>query len=205
MARAAPWRQTCPQTIRSIQQLAVLSPLFLLRQSGPAAYIVQESDAKPVQVRLGDPHYCSCKDHQKSRDLCLHICWVLLKKLQLKPFNALSYQIRKCYLDIFVERRKVNGKKLFIGVGRGIKSSVMKSNIGCYVRVEAFLKLQDSFCWVHSFISSSAGGRGGREGEESRSHLIDLDFFMIPHFFISRLYRWLLTPPLPATPPSQDS
>ncbi|XP_046670814.1 uncharacterized protein LOC124360881 isoform X2 [Homalodisca vitripennis] len=93
MARAAPWRQTCPQTIRSIQQLAVLSPLFLLRQSGPAAYIVQESDAKPVQVRLGDPHYCSCKDHQKSRDLCLHICWVLLKKLQLKPFNALSYQL----------------------------------------------------------------------------------------------------------------
>ncbi|XP_054272502.1 E3 ubiquitin-protein ligase ZSWIM2-like [Macrosteles quadrilineatus] len=93
MARAAAWRQLCPPQVRALQELASLRPLFLLRQSGPTAFIVQEAEEKPVQVRLGDPHHCSCKIHHKSRELCLHICWVLLKKLRLRMSNPLSYQL----------------------------------------------------------------------------------------------------------------
>ncbi|PSN41868.1 hypothetical protein C0J52_10235 [Blattella germanica] len=67
--------------------------IFLIRQGGPAAFVLhEEGRSKPVRVRLGDPHLCSCKTFQKEHDLCSHICWILLKKLQLKPDDPLSFQ-----------------------------------------------------------------------------------------------------------------
>nr|CAD7416194.1 unnamed protein product [Timema poppensis] len=44
------------------------------------------------QVYLGDPHQCSCHEFRKSHDLCLHLCWVLLRKLKLQPDDPLAYQ-----------------------------------------------------------------------------------------------------------------
>lgn len=79
----------------------------------------------------------------------------------------------------------------------GYKKLIMKSNAGCNVRVKGtFQKYTTPFVGsIHS--SQVALGRRGRERPPSSLHLIDLDFFMIPHFFISRSYRWLLAPPVP--------
>lgn len=35
------------------------------------------------QVFLGDPHSCTCTAFRKEKDLCKHICWILLKKFRL--------------------------------------------------------------------------------------------------------------------------
>ncbi|XP_033607584.1 E3 ubiquitin-protein ligase Zswim2-like [Cryptotermes secundus] len=96
MARNSGWRQVCPEKVRGRQLLAVSggSRVFLVRQSGPAAYKLQEEGRrKPLQVRLGDPHVCNCRTYRQERELCLHICWTLLRKLRLKPEDPLSYQM----------------------------------------------------------------------------------------------------------------
>jgi hypothetical protein len=46
------------------------------------------------QVLLGDPHVCSCRTYRQERELCLHICWTLLRKLGLRAADPLSYQVR---------------------------------------------------------------------------------------------------------------
>ena len=50
MSRASKWRQTCPPCIRERQYLAIAEcNLYLLRQSGPVSYVVQQDDnAKKV-------------------------------------------------------------------------------------------------------------------------------------------------------------
>ncbi|XP_075213691.1 E3 ubiquitin-protein ligase Zswim2-like [Lycorma delicatula] len=87
------WRTQCPLVIRQQQSLAVVTHLLLIRQNGPTAFSLLDEEGKTFQVLLGDPHTCSCKQFRKSKDLCLHICWVLLKKLQLSSTDPLSYQL----------------------------------------------------------------------------------------------------------------
>jgi hypothetical protein len=53
MARKSGWRLVCPEQVKGRQLLAIFggSRLFLLRQSGPAAYTLQEEGRKkPLQV-----------------------------------------------------------------------------------------------------------------------------------------------------------
>ncbi|KAJ4433840.1 hypothetical protein ANN_16152 [Periplaneta americana] len=95
MARKSGWRQVCPDPVRNRQLLALFgsSRLFLVRQNGPAAFALQEEGRKkPLVVRLGDPHSCSCRTYRQEHELCLHICWTLLRKLRLKPEDPLSFQ-----------------------------------------------------------------------------------------------------------------
>ncbi|XP_069700424.1 E3 ubiquitin-protein ligase Zswim2-like isoform X2 [Periplaneta americana] len=95
MARKSGWRQVCPDPVRNRQLLALFgsSRLFLVRQNGPAAFALQEEGRKkPLVVRLGDPHSCSCRPYRQEHELCLHICWTLLRKLRLKPEDPLSFQ-----------------------------------------------------------------------------------------------------------------
>lgn len=39
------------------------------------------------QVFLGDPHSCTCTSFMKDRDLCKHICWLILKKFRVPQNN----------------------------------------------------------------------------------------------------------------------
>jgi E3 ubiquitin-protein ligase ZSWIM2 len=39
------------------------------------------------QVFLGDPHSCTCSTFLKDRDLCKHICWLILKKFRVPQNN----------------------------------------------------------------------------------------------------------------------
>ncbi len=39
------------------------------------------------QVFLGDPHRCTCTTFMKEKDLCKHICWILLKKFRVPRSN----------------------------------------------------------------------------------------------------------------------
>ncbi|XP_018915629.2 E3 ubiquitin-protein ligase Zswim2-like [Bemisia tabaci] len=94
MSRVGGWRSQCPIPVRELQLKTYQDHyIFLLRQNGPAAFTIQQGRQKPFEVRLGNPHSCTCKEHTKMQELCMHICWVLLRKLRLKPEDSLSYQL----------------------------------------------------------------------------------------------------------------
>ncbi|XP_045152979.1 E3 ubiquitin-protein ligase ZSWIM2 [Echinops telfairi] len=44
-------------------------------------------------VFLGNPHTCNCSTFLKGRDLCKHICWVLLKKFKLPRNHESAFQL----------------------------------------------------------------------------------------------------------------
>lgn len=46
------------------------------------------------EVFIGERHTCTCKSYVRDRDLCKHICWILLKKFRLNkhdPSTVLSF------------------------------------------------------------------------------------------------------------------
>ncbi|XP_054826796.1 E3 ubiquitin-protein ligase ZSWIM2 [Eublepharis macularius] len=73
-----------PELIRR-QDQALSGTLRILRELGPTAFVLQaeESEEEPLRVYLGNPHSCSCSTFGKEKDLCKHICWLLLKKFKL--------------------------------------------------------------------------------------------------------------------------
>ncbi|XP_061464244.1 E3 ubiquitin-protein ligase ZSWIM2 [Rhineura floridana] len=67
------------------QNQALSSTVRIVRELGPTAFVLQEEDqrASEHRVSLGNPHSCSCSTFVKEKDLCKHICWLLLKKFKL--------------------------------------------------------------------------------------------------------------------------
>lgn len=45
------------------------------------------------EVFLGNPHNCTCSVFKKEKDLCKHICWILLKKFRVDRSDSLSWQL----------------------------------------------------------------------------------------------------------------
>nr|XP_056717181.1 E3 ubiquitin-protein ligase ZSWIM2 [Euleptes europaea] len=69
------------------QDQALGSTLRIVRVLGPTAFVLQqqeeEEEEEQLRVFLGNPHSCSCSTFGKEKDLCKHICWLLLKKFKL--------------------------------------------------------------------------------------------------------------------------
>ncbi|XP_015261420.1 PREDICTED: E3 ubiquitin-protein ligase ZSWIM2, partial [Gekko japonicus] len=70
------------------QDQALGSTMRIVRELGPTAFVLQEEEAEEeeeqqLRVFLGNPHSCSCSTFGKEKDLCKHICWLLLKKFKL--------------------------------------------------------------------------------------------------------------------------
>ena len=72
--------------------------IYILREVGPTGFLLkEESETRNVQVFLGDPHRCTCATFKKEKDLCKHICWVLLKKFRLSPRDPSNYLLVSLY------------------------------------------------------------------------------------------------------------
>ncbi|XP_077175478.1 E3 ubiquitin-protein ligase ZSWIM2 [Paroedura picta] len=67
------------------QDQALGSTMRIVRELGPTAFVLreEEDEEEPLKVSLGNPHSCSCSTFGKEKDLCKHICWLLLKKFKL--------------------------------------------------------------------------------------------------------------------------
>ncbi|XP_053127954.1 E3 ubiquitin-protein ligase ZSWIM2 [Hemicordylus capensis] len=70
------------------QDQALGTTMRIVRELGPTAFVLQEEEeeeqrAAEHRVSLGNPHSCSCLVFVKEKDLCKHICWLLLKKFKL--------------------------------------------------------------------------------------------------------------------------
>ncbi|XP_060607453.1 uncharacterized protein LOC132759651 isoform X2 [Ruditapes philippinarum] len=93
MARSVPWRRTCNDLVFWRQTQALNATIFILRETGPTGFLLkEEGETKPCKAFLGDPHSCTCTQFMKDRDLCKHICWLLLKKFRVPQTNPMSWQ-----------------------------------------------------------------------------------------------------------------
>jgi hypothetical protein len=95
MSREIPWRALCPEIVRCRQLQALYGPtMFLVRRPGPLSLVLQGSaNSKPIKVRLSGVHWCSCKTFTFEKELCVHLCWGLLRLFRILPSNPLSFQV----------------------------------------------------------------------------------------------------------------
>ncbi|XP_051022308.1 E3 ubiquitin-protein ligase ZSWIM2 [Acomys russatus] len=77
------------------QDQALSSSIYLLRQIGPTGFLLREEEPESgdFRVLLGNPHECNCPTFLKRRELCKHICWVLLKKFKLPRNHESAFQL----------------------------------------------------------------------------------------------------------------
>ncbi|XP_067843798.1 E3 ubiquitin-protein ligase ZSWIM2 [Heptranchias perlo] len=94
MSRAAPLRRTVTDLVNWHQDQALSTTIYILRELGPVGFLLKEEGiAKHFKVNVGNPHNCSCSTFLKEKDLCKHICWVLLKKFRLPRGHEYSFQL----------------------------------------------------------------------------------------------------------------
>ncbi|XP_068542566.1 E3 ubiquitin-protein ligase ZSWIM2 isoform X1 [Anas acuta] len=78
-------RQEAGAALRRRQERALRGTMRVVRELGPAAFLLQEDGRRgpPLRVLLGAPHSCSCGTARAGAGLCEHLCWILLKKYRL--------------------------------------------------------------------------------------------------------------------------
>ncbi|KYO33738.1 E3 ubiquitin-protein ligase ZSWIM2 [Alligator mississippiensis] len=65
----------------------------IVRELGPTAFVLREERGPPQRVLLGAPHSCTCAAFRRERDLCAHLCWILLKKFKLPRNHEYAFQL----------------------------------------------------------------------------------------------------------------
>ncbi|KAJ8024520.1 E3 ubiquitin-protein ligase Zswim2 [Holothuria leucospilota] len=94
MSRSVPFRRTATDAVSWRQDQAQNATIYILREMGPTGFLLkEEGETKKFKVFLGDPHTCTCPVFKKEKDLCKHICWVLLKKFRIPREDAESFQL----------------------------------------------------------------------------------------------------------------
>ncbi|MGH0116213.1 UNVERIFIED_CONTAM: hypothetical protein FKN15_000140 [Acipenser sinensis] len=94
MFRNTCWRRNVNDLVSWHQDQALNTTIFILREFGPTGFLLkEEGETKNFKVCLGDPHSCTCSVFFKDKDLCKHICWVLLKKFRLPREHEYCFQL----------------------------------------------------------------------------------------------------------------
>ena len=103
MARSCPYRREVSDACNWHQDEALNSTIFILHQTGPTGFLLkEEGEHKNFKAFLGDVHTCTCPVFKKEKDLCKHICWLLLKKFRVLRSDPLSWQLG-------LNEREING------------------------------------------------------------------------------------------------
>ncbi|XP_014258411.1 E3 ubiquitin-protein ligase Zswim2-like isoform X2 [Cimex lectularius] len=85
--------RACSRVAQDSLERAEKADLYLVREAGPAAWTIAERGGTPFRVCLGQSHSCTCPCFRMTKDLCVHIVWVLTKKLAIRPSNPICYQL----------------------------------------------------------------------------------------------------------------
>ncbi|XDV36152.1 hypothetical protein PO909_005996 [Leuciscus waleckii] len=93
MFRKTLWRKAVSDAVISHQHRALNTTIFILKEFGPIGFLLkEEGGSKNYKVCLGDPHTCTCPTFQKEKDLCTHICWILMRKFRLPGDHEYCFQ-----------------------------------------------------------------------------------------------------------------
>ncbi|XP_019635176.1 PREDICTED: E3 ubiquitin-protein ligase Zswim2-like [Branchiostoma belcheri] len=94
MSRTAPYQRIVSDAASWRQDQALNATIYILREIGPTGFLLkEEGETKKFKVLLGDPHTCTCPVFSKEKDICKHICWVLLRKFRVARTNPVSFQL----------------------------------------------------------------------------------------------------------------
>lgn len=95
MSREIAWRRACPEAVTDRINTALSSRIYFLSRSGPTGFVVKEEGAqsRSFKVLLGSRQSCTCPVFLRENELCIHILWVMLKKLRVPRDNPLVYQL----------------------------------------------------------------------------------------------------------------
>ncbi|CAL8086182.1 unnamed protein product [Calicophoron daubneyi] len=93
MSRPQAYRIRRTEEIRQKQQNALDSTIFILREFGPASFLLQDEEHHKFKVFIGEQHTCTCQEFRTKQDLCIHIYWVLLKRYKVDPEDPVSWQL----------------------------------------------------------------------------------------------------------------
>ncbi|XP_061082942.1 E3 ubiquitin-protein ligase ZSWIM2 [Conger conger] len=94
MFRKTLWRHTVSDVVHLHQDRALNTTIFILKEYGPTGFLLkEEGESKKFKVCLGNPHTCTCLTYVKERDLCKHICWVLMRKFRLPRDHEYCLQL----------------------------------------------------------------------------------------------------------------
>uniref|UniRef100_A0A8C3T100 Zinc finger SWIM-type containing 2 n=1 Tax=Chelydra serpentina TaxID=8475 RepID=A0A8C3T100_CHESE len=84
-------RRRCASAGLSWQQDQALgSTMRIVRELGPTGFVLQEEGGR---VFLGEPHSCTCATFLREKELCSHICWILLKKFKIPRNHEYAFQL----------------------------------------------------------------------------------------------------------------
>lgn len=90
MSRRYPYRLKPPDNFNEIIESLNSLHFFLVQENGPTCFIIkEESTGKKFKITIGDIQSCSCK----SKDICSHILFVLIKILRVPQENPLLWQL----------------------------------------------------------------------------------------------------------------
>ncbi|VDL19226.1 unnamed protein product [Hymenolepis diminuta] len=91
--RSSAYRREAAIIVEKNQNDALNTTMCIVQNFGPMGFLIQEeNENKKYKVFIGERHTCTCKLYSKQRDLCKHICWVLLKKFKLNKHDPISWQ-----------------------------------------------------------------------------------------------------------------
>ncbi|XP_074659331.1 E3 ubiquitin-protein ligase Zswim2-like [Tubulanus polymorphus] len=94
MARNVSWRKSLSDAVSWRQDQALNETIYILRNIGPTGFLIkEEGENKKFKVLIGDPHQCTCPVFLKEKDLCKHICWILLRKYRVPRQNPVTWQL----------------------------------------------------------------------------------------------------------------
>lgn len=63
MARSIPWRRRCPGDVAVRAELAQRATLYIVHQSGPTAFLVQEESGKERKAKVCVPVHTNMYGH----------------------------------------------------------------------------------------------------------------------------------------------
>ncbi|GLI66528.1 hypothetical protein VaNZ11_010403 [Volvox africanus] len=95
--RISPWRPKPSQEVVDLLQQVGTLQLFLVQRPGPTSFIVREEGSEVKRkVQIGSRIICSCSPvgaNGTSKELCLHILFVMVKVLRVPVSNPLLWQL----------------------------------------------------------------------------------------------------------------
>ena len=87
MSRSLPYRLECPEKCLQAQDEALNSTFFIVRQTGPTAFVLKEDDERTVKVKdNNDFHF----DFSLSFSLSHRSIWVININVLVNHFNVIE-------------------------------------------------------------------------------------------------------------------
>jgi len=91
MSRGATYRSRPTEDVIRTMSEANESTFFLIQETGPTSFVLQNEREVKVRVRVGSTIHCSCGGGIKEH--CVHTMFTLIKIFRVPPDNPLAWQL----------------------------------------------------------------------------------------------------------------